>query len=221
MKVRSRFSNFRDKFQVFLLGLLFGLVLGGGFFVLKLDQYVKELSFYKSLTQSNDQSQDDITTLNTEPEQKPKTKKPKKAATVVVSNDSTQTISSDTSSTAILDNDGNQDGIVVRKDELMGQKVFPVQPVSTDVADTLKKDQPGTVSLLVEFWKSPLNYRGYKYSRNKMVLFGMESADVEGIYHENNSTYLKAANVVYRMDLTNDFHQFERISDENIINSLK
>src|ERR1044071_3115140 len=58
MKVRPRASFFRDKLQVFFLGLLLGLVLGGGFFLLKLDQYVKELSFYKSLTEEKKDKND-------------------------------------------------------------------------------------------------------------------------------------------------------------------
>ena len=63
MKVRPRTSFFRDKLQVFFLGLLLGLVLGGGFFLLKLDQYVKELSFYKSLTEEKKDKNDLTATL--------------------------------------------------------------------------------------------------------------------------------------------------------------
>ncbi len=42
-------SNFRERSQLFLLGLMFGLLIGCGFFILKLDDYFKELSVYKSV----------------------------------------------------------------------------------------------------------------------------------------------------------------------------
>jgi hypothetical protein len=52
----NKMASFKDKLQVFFLGLLLGLLLGGGFFLFKLDQYVKELSIYKSFTRSSEQS---------------------------------------------------------------------------------------------------------------------------------------------------------------------
>ena len=134
--------------------------------------------------------------------------------------DSMKIVSNDSISSGVYDNDnGTPDGMVIKKDEMLGQKIFAVKPVADDVSDTAKK--ASSISLLVEFWKSPLNYHGYKYSKNKMVLFGIESGDVEGIYHTDNFTYIKAANSVYRIELTNDFHSFERISDPSIIGSLK
>ena len=71
MKIPSRLSYFRDKLQVFFLGLLFGLVIGGGFFLLKMDQYVKELSFYRSITAKQDKNDLVKVENNTETEKKP------------------------------------------------------------------------------------------------------------------------------------------------------
>ena len=74
MKVRSRFSYFRDKLQVFFLGFLLGIVLGGGFFLLKFDSYIKDLSFYKSLTNKDDKDANDLDQPK-ETSDKPKTTK--------------------------------------------------------------------------------------------------------------------------------------------------
>src|ERR1035437_1411750 len=45
-------SSFKDKSQVFVIGLMAGLIVAGGFFILKLDNYFKELSFYKSISKT-------------------------------------------------------------------------------------------------------------------------------------------------------------------------
>src|ERR1041385_93785 len=126
MKVRSRFSYFRDKLQVFFLGLLFGLVLGGGFFVLKLDQYVKELSFYKSLTQKDDKTAEML------PEVKPETEnpKPKKVKKEMASYDTSTIVTGNTpmdhdTSTVATDN-SNPNDIVVIKDEQMAAKTYSI-----------------------------------------------------------------------------------------------
>src|SRR4051812_41916314 len=45
-------TGLKDKIQIFLIGLLLGILLGGSFFILKLDGYFKQLSFYKRAVES-------------------------------------------------------------------------------------------------------------------------------------------------------------------------
>jgi len=45
-------SNLKDKSQTFLIGLMAGLLIAGGFFILKLDDYFKELNFYKNIAKT-------------------------------------------------------------------------------------------------------------------------------------------------------------------------
>jgi hypothetical protein len=45
-------SSFKEKLQVFMLGLMAGLIIAGGFFILKLDDYFKELNFYKNVVKT-------------------------------------------------------------------------------------------------------------------------------------------------------------------------
>jgi hypothetical protein len=214
MKVRSRFSYFRDKFQVFVLGFLLGIVLGGGFFLLKLDAYIKELSFYKQLTQKDDKEISDENQLAQENPERPRVKKPKKIEQLIPPSDSTappDTSSANADPVIPGDND-----IVVKKDELLGQRMVPVQNLEkTEGADSLAA--PTGAPLTVEFWKSPLNYRGYKYSRSRLILFGFEMDDVQSIFKSGNTTYLKSAIGVFRLDFTSDFRQLERVTDESLI----
>jgi hypothetical protein len=222
MKVRSRFSYFRDKLQVFILGFLLGIVLGGGFFLLKLDSYVKELSFYKSLTQKDDKDENDLQPVKGA-EDKPKAKKPKDkprtyTATDNISMRSDSLAASDTSFSQGFTPEAGGDEIVIRKDEMLDTKPMAISnlDIPADSANTKTAADNGHY-ITIEFWKSPLNYRGYKFSRSRLVLFGFETADVAGLYKSQNSTYLKTSIGVFRLEASSDFHQFERVTDESLI----
>lgn len=45
-------GNFKEKSQSFIIGLMAGLIIAGGFFILKLDDYFKELNFYKNIAKT-------------------------------------------------------------------------------------------------------------------------------------------------------------------------
>lgn len=223
MKVRSRFSYFRDKFQVFILGLLFGLVLGGGFFVLKLDQYVKELSFYKSLT-AEKKDQNDLVTVDPETEkEKPVVKKSKKENRTSSRNDSLaqeQISGNDSSLPVVFTGNKNSGEIVIRKEEQIAAKTYSIINLDNEKRDSLSKDVPAG-NLAVEFWKSPLNYHGYKFSRNKLVLFGYGDQDLVSVFKMDNSTFLKCLTGVFRIEPSTDFHQLERVTDESLLSRIQ
>lgn len=223
MKVRSRFSYFRDKFQVFILGLLFGLVLGGGFFVLKLDQYVKELSFYKSLTQPKPDQNDLVLVDEKDKTEKPEVKKPKKENRTTTSSDSikaSEVLDGDTALPVVFSGNKNTGEIVIRKEEQIAAKTYSIIAIDSKVKDSLSKDIPAG-NLAVEFWKSPLNYHGYKFSRNKLVLFGYGDQDLVSVFKIDNSTFLKCLTGVFKIEPSTDFHQLERVTDESLLSKIQ
>jgi hypothetical protein len=222
MKGHSRFSYFRDKFQVFIIGLLFGLVLGGGFFVLKLDQYVKELSFYKSLTEK-DSKVGDLAPAEDAEEVTEKPKKAKKEITRTEPSDVTtdnEETDGDTALPSVYT--GNTNGeIVVRKDEQLAEKTYSIINLDAKKSDSLSGKETPAGSLAVEFWKSPLNYHGYKFIRNKLVLFGYGDQDLVSVFKVDNTTVLKCLTGVFRIEPTTEFHQLERITDENTLSRIQ
>lgn len=46
--------NFREKSRMFALGLMVGLTVAGGFFVLKLDEYFHKLKSFKPIVTSSE-----------------------------------------------------------------------------------------------------------------------------------------------------------------------
>lgn len=229
MKVRSRFSYFRDKLQVFVLGFLLGIVLGGGFFLLKLDSYVKELSFYKSLTEKDEKDPNDLDEIKDEINNPKKTKTKKSEQrnyggtdNIAMNSDS---VSGNDTLPVVFNNEAGGDEIIIRKDELLGQKMLAVNNLDNPEEHDSISGKPAADSpksyLSVEFWKSPLNYRGYKFSRNKLVIFGLEDGDIESIFRSDNTTYLKSSIGLFRIEPSTDFRQMERVTDESLISKMQ
>ncbi len=123
--------------------------------------------------------------------------------------------------------------IVVRKDELLSTKTLEVNNLSPVAKASAKdsllqkvsgmKDDKNSASQFfnIEFWKSPLNYKGYKMSKYKIVLYGIAYAEGLKVYRLDDVVYLKQSSFFYRLDYGSDFRQYERITDETVINKLK
>jgi hypothetical protein len=243
-------SHFKDKLQVFFLGLLLGLLLGGGFFLFKLDQYVKELSIYKSFTQHNEQS-----ASQTGKEEQIEEKKAVKPVVQIPAGHSNElTPSRDTahkadkpllaeksisdslkSSDSLAPVSANQDDIVLKKDELLFSRsveLINISPVANNISNSkdslaakvagVRDDRPsGRQFCPVEIWTSPLNYKGYKMSRTKIILYGLNDADALRLFKLDDEIYLHCGSQVFRMEYTNEFHPYEKVISENILSKLK
>jgi hypothetical protein len=239
-------SNFREKAQVFIIGLSIGLLIAGAFFILKLDDYFKELSLYKKVSQTfsspaiNLESSEKNTASGKKEKKNQKGSKNKNSSfsdsVIVQKKGSEQKAFPDTlkqkNDSLTLTGPATEE-IVVRKDELLATKTFEVNNLSP-VAKLSAKDSlvqkvsgikddkfNGRQMFNIELWSSPLNYKGYKMSKYKMVLYGIPSLDGIHLYKLDDIIYLKTGSLVYRLDYASDFKQYERITDEQIITKLK
>ncbi len=247
-------SNFKDKLQVFFLGLLLGLLLGGGFFLFKLDQYVKELSIYKSFTQRREQTAENQGDKKQDPDQgnrktttgmavvhtgQVQTKSPVKDSSVQVVNLNpankpvTDTVhkGADTLNALV----SNREDIVLRKDERVASlslELINLSPVAANVANShdslaakmagVKDDRPvGRQFCLVELWTSPLNYKGYKMSRAKIILYGINDPESIRLFKLDDEIYLHSGSLVYHLEYTGDFHAYEKVISESVLAKLK
>jgi hypothetical protein len=228
MTLRSRYRlyQFGNRLQVFFLGLLLGIVLSGGFFLLKLDDYVKDLALVKSFTEPEKDEDEKLTGNQSETPEQPEKKNTVKVTDVQeVVTDSTDNASvADSTSTPVDVREDNE--IVVRKNELLGEKV--VQLVNLDIAkavDSIRskeagiREEPGK-SLTIEFWQSPLNSKGYTMSRSRVILFGFAPDDQVSLYRVENSVLMKTSGGVFRLENTADFRQMERVTDEALLAKL-
>ena len=141
-------GSFKEKSQSFIIGLMTGLLVAGGFFILKLDDYFKELNFYKNIAKTfvsdSKNLQSSVKKEDTEPVEEKKTKsntpkvKPvssidsaytKTTRTDMVSNADTlkKYLSMDTlESKSTAGSTTASEYIVVRKDELLSTKTVEI-----------------------------------------------------------------------------------------------
>ena len=75
--------------------------------------------------------------------------------------------------------------------------------------------------LLIEFWKSPLNYHGYRMSANKLVIYGIEDNETPDFIFFNNSLYMDYTDNYYHLNNTEQFKPLVKITNASLINQLK
>jgi len=82
-------------------------------------------------------------------------------------------------------------------------------------ADLPVEEKPAS-DYLVEFWVSPINYRGYKMSKNKLILFGIEEPDAVKLYRVKNALYMSYLREFYRLNDSFDFVSYQKLKDSEI-----
>lgn len=121
------------------------------------------------------------------------------------------------------------DEIVVKRDELLETRELKLivldKNTSKSKTDSLIKVFQGASSnateYRIEFWRSPINYRGFKFVRNAIVTFGLDPRETSRLYQLEDKIYLRHGSAVYRLFITEKFESFSRVSDDNLIKQLR
>ena len=135
-----------------------------------------------------------------------------------------------------MDVNYNQENIVVKKDILLtSSNIFmynldvpdkeelhsdSLLELSSGLKDE-KKIVNAKYSFNVEYWQSPINYKGYKLGKNKLVLFGFDTGSAAKMYYYKDEVYLKQKEIYYRLEYTNDFKALERVVSNTITSQLQ
>jgi len=67
--------------------------------------------------------------------------------------------------------------------------------------------QPGNF-IIVEFWVSPINARGYIFAQNKLQLFGLQEINAFGLETDGTRLFVRYADNFYVIGINNDFTPF-------------
>lgn len=63
--------------------------------------------------------------------------------------------------------------------------------------------------VLVEFWKSPVNYHGYRFNGKKLMLYGIGKPYAVNVYQANDVIILRFSDKSeYKLTSDNEFHKF-------------
>lgn len=111
----------------------------------------------------------------------------------------------------------------VLKEELISVKNLYVKTLvpnpKTSEADSLAaslaevKTPEADDFFMIEFWKTPLNSKGYKMTRSRLLIYGyLEKPDL-ALVKKDDLYYLRNNNMVYKLSYSAEFKPLERSTD--------
>lgn len=218
-------AGFREKITPFTFGLSIGLLAACLFFIFKLDDYIRRIDF-SSLAQKNRVTEEVVKpaagkdTEKTEKEEKPSHKKsepaPEKRETqpfisVNNINDSAYTES---------------ETYRVLKEELQSVKNIYVKMLNPGPKTTSKDSLVASLAgitlpdekefFMIEFWKTPLNSKGYKMTRSRLLIYGYNEGKDLQLVKDEDRYYLRNNNIIYNLSYSAEFKPLERSSENGI-----
>lgn len=230
----------RNRFLLFILGLTVGAMVSGVVVYLSINKEKSALSVSKGMIEEIANKVSVL--LSRKNETKEKDRRSEKDFPATASNsDNTTSAESDSadlasttpSDTIVTDSlHTEEEQIVVRKDELMESRSVEVIELTLDPntksrSDSLleqasgirseKRTNGSKIMMTVEFWRSPVNYRGYKLGKNILVLYGLDNSVPISLFKYNGSVFIRHDQSVYKVDAYNDYRAFEKISDPNLL----
>ena len=83
----------------------------------------------------------------------------------------------------------------------------------------IKQSNNSTV-FSVEFWKTPLNSKGYRMTLNKIIIYGLVDLNDIIIYQLDDNFYLKNDEFVYQLSPGSEFKQLELVNNSELLNKI-
>ncbi len=203
----------KRKIPTFIFGVSIGLIVGVGFFVFKINDLFDKLK--ESAREQITVIEQPVKNVDGEKEEKKKNHERFK-----IDFGKTQKINyKEVDSLIKLDSE-----ISVAKDELLSVKnikaikIGDTQVESDTLAAKLANVEENTSDMFfVEFWRTPLNSKGYRFSKNKIMLYGFVDYTNVILYELDSSFYIKCSDQVYKLFYGGDFKQLERVVDTDLL----
>ena len=201
----------KRKIPTFVFGLSIGLLVGIGFFVLKINDLFNKLKESASekitvIEKTVDSTDEDEKTKN-----KNRFKINFKKSTKINYSEVDSLIKEDS-------------GINIASDELLTVKNIKIIQIgefipSKDSSDIQKTriDDTNSDLYFVEFWKTPLNSKGYRFTKNKIMLYGFDDFSNLTLYEIDHSFYIKSSDQVYKLLYSSEFKQLDRVLDSELL----
>ena len=201
----------KRKIPTFVFGLSIGLLVGIGFFVLKINDLFNKLKESASekitvIEKTVDTTDEDEKTKNNN-----RFKINFKKSTKINYSEVDSLIKEDS-------------GINIASDELLTVKNIKIIQIgefipSKDSSDIQKTriDDINSDLYFVEFWKTPLNSKGYRFTKNKIMLYGFDDFSNLTLYEIDHSFYIKSSDQVYKLLYSSEFKQLDRVLDSELL----
>ena len=225
MKQSGTIGNPSQKIKFFVFGISLGLVVGCLFFIFQPDgMFAKSSEAKPNLLSTLVDSADESAKKSTQAQHEEKL--PEQGKIVRFMPDSEASTTPPKSATIYNDED-----IDVLKEELVGVKNLYLK--NLDAASEHKSISDSTLTamsgispnkkdefFMIEFWKTPLNSKGYKMTRSRVLIYGVKENENVSLVKMNDAYYLKNNTDVYKLSYSPDFKPMEKISENSILQKL-
>lgn len=131
--------------------------------------------------------------------------------------------------------------IVVRKDQLLltlnltpqvvgGANGSTVAPTGSLAESAAKKMNPQAGLVVpadkdgefpVEFWESPVNYHGYRWDNNTLMLYGIDQPDKVRLYRLDRRLFLRSGTELFEIVPAADFMPYRPLKDPEILSQCR
>jgi hypothetical protein len=207
--------RFKYKIPPFVFGVSIGLLAGIAFFIFKMDDYLKKI---------NKPNIDNIKIVEQAVSGNSENKKSRLGVTKSTIKYTISTKKSPNINYSEIDSLLREEAINIAQEELLSVKNIKVIDLDTDTKrDTLTGQLAGVTSsdypnlFFVEFWKTPLNSKGYRMTRNRVILYGLSDFSNITIYKVDDNYYLKDDDVVYKISSGTEFKPMELVRDSDLL----
>lgn len=204
----------RRNIPTFVFGVSIGLLVGVGFFVFKINDLFNRIKSSAAGT---------VTVIEQPVKNVPvpsdEVKKKNRERFKIDLSKSRQVNYREVDSLIALDSKLN-----IATDELLAVKSVKVIRIGDNnsgndslVSKLANVEEPSSDVYYIEFWKTPLNSKGYRFSKNKVVLYGFQDYTNVELYELNRNYYFKCADQVYKLSYGADFRPLERVVDGELL----
>lgn len=201
--------QFKRKIPSFVFGLSIGLIIGIGFFIFKIDDYFHKL---KSAASEN------VKVIEQPVKQEEKKQETGNENRFKISTrNSPYTNYKEVDSLIKEDKEitvATEELIIVKNIKLINLDGAPKDSLAGKLADV---NEDNTSLYFVEFWKTPLNSKGYRMTRNRIILYGFSDFSSINLYKVDDAFYLKNSEQVYKLTTGADFMPMERVNDSDLL----
>ncbi len=213
-------NNIKRKIPSFVFGVSIGLIVGVAFFLFKLDDYFTKM---KNST-LNTVKVIEQPVLNEKKESDNYTSKEK----FKINTNKSSKVNYKEVDSLIQQEESNTDNeLNVATDELLNVKNVKLINLDSEMpADTTAAALAGVSSqkftdlYFIEFWKTPLNSKGYRMTKNKVMLYGFSDYSNLSIFKVDGGYYIKNSEQVYKVVPGSDFKPLERVLDNDLLARL-
>lgn len=207
-----KLMRLKRKIPSFIFGVSIGIIVGIGFFVFKINDLFVRLK---------DSAKEQITVIEQPVKNIPaeeSTKEKKRDRFKIDFGNNPKINYREVDSLIHLDSDIN-----VATDQLLSVKnvkaiLIGSQTSEDTLAGKLASVQESNSDLyFIEFWKTPLNSKGYRFLKNKIMLYGFVDFNNVLLYQLDNSYYIKCSDQVYKLFYGSEFQPLERVVDTELL----